>query len=651
MGSSPAQELMREVACGWAVPELVPSAVWIPKHVVFPKAVSAMDGLWASEVYPYLTGPLEAFDDATVERITLCCATRTGKTSIMQAEVCYIAANDPAPVMIVAPDERKAKGLSRRLQLVLEATPATSDLLPPPRFRNWSELKLANGMMIYFAWSGSATTLGDRAIKYAFAVEIDKYTRNASLEADPLELAEERVKGYPGSKFCEDSTPTILGRSRIWGSYLDSDQRRYFVPCPHCGEMQVLEMGRETPGGRFGLVFQGDNPNAVRHSTRYVCRFCFRTIEPFDRPAMLKNGVWTPLTPHPSPHTPHVGFQLSSHYATLTTWGQVAAKFVRAKGQPARLQNFINAWLSEPWSLSKKQTTAQEVAERLGVPIPAGVVPDDAVFLTAGVDLQPIQGLFVWLVMAWGATGRCWIIDYGISDSFEALEEDVVNIRYETADRKKSFPIALALVDSGFMPDPVIRWCAKPGILGRVVPLKGTGDLTTGRPYELRPYHQTKGANRLQRAIREARGLNLALVSRDFFESWLQDRLENKKAGDPGALHLCREAAVDGDFLDQLLNGALVLEQDTKRGRDKYVWQRVRLHDPDDYRAACRYGAAAAEVRVRGRWHRVGRKRSETPTRPAPASTGDRRADGGRGSVDGGRGSGVGLPASGSGRL
>ncbi len=33
------------------------------------------------------------------------------------------------------------------------------------------------------------------------------------------------------------STPTIRGLSRIEREYEVSDQRRYFVPCPHCGAM------------------------------------------------------------------------------------------------------------------------------------------------------------------------------------------------------------------------------------------------------------------------------------------------------------------------------------------------------------------------------------------------------------------------------
>jgi phage terminase large subunit GpA-like protein len=38
------------------------------------------------------------------------------------------------------------------------------------------------------------------------------------------------------------STPKTKSLSRIEREYEASDQRRYLVPCPHCGEQQTLEL-------------------------------------------------------------------------------------------------------------------------------------------------------------------------------------------------------------------------------------------------------------------------------------------------------------------------------------------------------------------------------------------------------------------------
>ncbi|WP_281181178.1 phage terminase large subunit family protein [Candidatus Arsenophonus triatominarum] len=46
------------------------------------------------------------------------------------------------------------------------------------------------------------------------------------------------------------STPTVKHVSRIEKVYNESDQRHYWVPCPHCGEFQILEWGGpDTPYG------------------------------------------------------------------------------------------------------------------------------------------------------------------------------------------------------------------------------------------------------------------------------------------------------------------------------------------------------------------------------------------------------------------
>jgi phage terminase large subunit GpA-like protein len=55
---------------------------------------------------------------------------------------------------------------------------------------------------------------------------------------------------------------TIAGRSRIEREYLASDQRRFFVPCPACGEMQWLRFER--------LLWEKGSPETAR----YHCDVC-----------------------------------------------------------------------------------------------------------------------------------------------------------------------------------------------------------------------------------------------------------------------------------------------------------------------------------------------------------------------------------------
>ena len=63
------------------------------------------------------------------------------------------------------------------------------------------------------------------------------------------------------------STPTIKGLSRIEREYEASDQRRYFVPCPHCGHMQWLQFER--------LRWDKGKPETAA----YICE-CLRGADP-----------------------------------------------------------------------------------------------------------------------------------------------------------------------------------------------------------------------------------------------------------------------------------------------------------------------------------------------------------------------------------
>ena len=58
------------------------------------------------------------------------------------------------------------------------------------------------------------------------------------------------------------STPKITGQSRIEAAFEESDQRRYWVPCPFCREFQVLKF--TSCGG----------PKESPSEAVYVCEHC-----------------------------------------------------------------------------------------------------------------------------------------------------------------------------------------------------------------------------------------------------------------------------------------------------------------------------------------------------------------------------------------
>ena len=60
-------------------------------------------------------------------------------------------------------------------------------------------------------------------------------------EGDPIEIGTRRTDQYPDFKILKGSTPgKPKGDSRIEKDWERSDQRRFYVPCPHYGHLQPL---------------------------------------------------------------------------------------------------------------------------------------------------------------------------------------------------------------------------------------------------------------------------------------------------------------------------------------------------------------------------------------------------------------------------
>ena len=110
-----------------------------------------------------------------------------------------------------------------------------------------------------------------------------------------------------------------------WGSAFD--QRRYYLPCPHCKEpikllwSQVTWDDARTEDGRPDLA-------KVRASAHYVCQLCLGKVTDAHKVAALRHGQWRPENPNAMPGVR--SYHLSSLYSPdrKCTWGHLAVAFI-----------------------------------------------------------------------------------------------------------------------------------------------------------------------------------------------------------------------------------------------------------------------------------------------------------------------------------
>ena len=209
---------------------------WADKHRRLPAQTTATPGKWRTSAVELQRGPLMAWDEPGVKTLVLAFAVQTGKTETVLNLIGRTAHLDPAPMMVVVPNEAAAAKYSRERigPLVRECDVLATKFDPRTRLGSDSlYFKEFTGGFLALEFAGSPMSLASRAIRYVFMDEIDKY--ELTNEGEPVALAMARQATFGNlAKTVLACSPSHTANSRIWKAYLDSDQRRPFIACEHC---------------------------------------------------------------------------------------------------------------------------------------------------------------------------------------------------------------------------------------------------------------------------------------------------------------------------------------------------------------------------------------------------------------------------------
>jgi hypothetical protein len=174
------------------------------------------------------------------QRVVFMKAAQVGATEAGNNWIGFVIHHAPGPMLAVQPTVELAKRNSRqRIDPLIEESPELRERVKPARSRDAGNTMLSKefaGGILIMTGANSAVGLRSTPARYIFLDEVDAYPASADEEGDPVTLAEARSLTFAHRrKVFLVSTPTIRGLSRIEREYEASDQRRFFVPCPHCG--------------------------------------------------------------------------------------------------------------------------------------------------------------------------------------------------------------------------------------------------------------------------------------------------------------------------------------------------------------------------------------------------------------------------------
>lgn len=435
----------------WEPPEQLTVSQCADKYRIL-SGKSAKSGPWETGWNPVIRSIQDCFAYDFVKDIWIVKPTQSGGTESLLNMILYAVMQDPGPALLVEPNENLADEISTER---IDDMIANSDTLKARTILQEKARKIFSGMTLYMGWAGSPVSLASRAIRYLFFDECDKYRLFTGREASPLKLGQERTNTFREiMKRVYASTPVLETDVMTQGEKGCDARFRYHVFCPHCGHRQQLFFD----GARY-------NENAdlkdVELYTYYECAACKKDIREDQRMEIVRRGVYVDLVTgldfdecmaKVKPRS--VGFQYWRVHSPDFTLGDIAVEYLKSKDKPSDLMNFQNSWRAEAWAEKGETRTEFELFSRVMPDLPARTVPNDAILLTAGMDLGQ-KG--VWFaVWAWTPTKKV-LVDYGfqsfigqgIIEQKEIIKKIVFDSRYLSLSGAFLYPIWRAGIDTG----------------------------------------------------------------------------------------------------------------------------------------------------------------------------------------------------------
>lgn len=377
---------------------------WADKHRVLSTKGSSLAGQWRTSRNPPLQEPMDACSNKSgVREVVLMFPIQFGKTEVEVNALGYMMTENPGPVMVCLPGEVSMdKWVNQKLNPMIEEAEAVRAALRSVSSRDASNTKTFKdfvGGQLYLEHAGSPSRLKSTTVRFLLVDELDEFAAALRSGDDPLLMLEGRTSAFPATSLrVYISSPQIKGQSRIEEKFLQGDQRRYHVPCPHCSHMQHLQWA--------GLKWSPDCSHAW-----YVCQECGSHIEEHHKTAMITAGRWIAGNPNGAKGVRSYTINcLYYQFGLGPTWAELARMWVDAQSDPAKLKTFINDRLAETWEDASMRAVRYNAIQERAERYPLRVAPKGVLWVTAGVDTQ--DGRLAMHLSGWGRGLGWWALDY-----------------------------------------------------------------------------------------------------------------------------------------------------------------------------------------------------------------------------------------------
>ncbi|EII3454672.1 phage terminase large subunit family protein [Escherichia coli] len=427
---------------------------------------------WDPLVAPYVIEPMNCLASREYDAVIFVGPARTGKTiGLIDGWVIYNVICDPADMLIIQMTEEKAREHSKkRLARTFRVSPeVVSRLSPNKNDNNVYDRTFLAGNYLKIGWP-SVNIMSSSDYKCVALTDYDRFPEDIDGEGDAFSLASKRtttfmssgmtlVESSPGRdvkdvKWRRTSPHEAPPTTGILSLYNRGDRRRWYWPCPHCGEYFQ-------PCGDVVAGFRDIADPVLASEAAYIqCPSCSGRIMPEHKRELNGRGVWlrdgesinADGSRYGDPRRSRIAsFWMEGPAAAYQTLSQLVYKLLTAEqeyettGSEETLKTVINTDWGLPYlPRASMEQRKSELLEQRAEPVPSRSVPDGVNFLVATVDVQAGRHRrFVVQVTGYGSRGERWIIDrYNITQSLRG-DSDGESQRIDPASYPEDWDVLL----------------------------------------------------------------------------------------------------------------------------------------------------------------------------------------------------------------
>lgn len=427
---------------------------------------------WDPLVAPYVIEPMNCLASREYDAVIFVGPARTGKTiGLIDGWVIYNVICDPADMLIIQMTEEKAREHSKkRLARTFRVSPeVVSRLSPNKNDNNVYDRTFLAGNYLKIGWP-SVNIMSSSDYKCVALTDYDRFPEDIDGEGDAFSLASKRTTTFMSSgmtlvesssgrdvkdvKWRRTSPHEAPPTTGILSLYNRGDRRRWYWPCPHCGEYFQ-------PCGDVVAGFRDIADPVLASEAAYIqCPSCSGRIMPEQKRELNGRGVWlrdgesinADGSRYGDPRRSRIAsFWMEGPAAAYQTLSQLVYKLLTAEqeyettGSEETLKTVINTDWGLPYlPRASMEQRKSELLEQRAEPVPSRSVPDGVNFLVATVDVQAGRHRrFVVQVTGYGSRGERWIIDrYNITQSLRG-DSDGESQRIDPASYPEDWDVLL----------------------------------------------------------------------------------------------------------------------------------------------------------------------------------------------------------------